>query len=215
MAIQDIISRRTILTGGLLGAATMGLGSHPVHAASFTDVPVGAAFYREINWVADNRIVDGFPDGTFRPLLTVNRGFMAVYLYRLAGRPSYTAPTRAYFVDVPLTSQYFREISWLADQGVTTGYNDGTFRPGNAIHRDAMAAFFYRIAGEPGYVAPAVSPFTDVPHHAAYYKEICWMASMNISTGYGDGTYRPLDPVRRDAMSAFLYRFHFNVLSGS
>ena len=32
----------------------------------------------------------------------------------------------------------------MADQGITTGWPDGTFRPGEATSREAMAAFLYR-----------------------------------------------------------------------
>lgn len=36
------------------------------------------------------------------------------------------------------------------------------------------------------------------------------MRDTGISTGYDDGTYRPLEPVKRDAMAAFLYRYNQN-----
>jgi hypothetical protein len=57
---------------------------------------------------------------------------------------------------------------------------------------------------------PAVSPFTDVSPAQEHYKEMAWLAEQGISTGWdnGDGTasYRPWEPVRRDAMAAFLFR---------
>ena len=46
--------------------------------------------------------------------------------------------------DVPANSQFYKEIAWLAEQGITKGWDDGTYRPGEPIHRDAMAAFLYR-----------------------------------------------------------------------
>jgi hypothetical protein len=33
------------------------------------------------------------------------------------------------------------------------------------------------------------------------------MAAKGYSTGWSDGTYRPLQPVRRDAVAAFVYRW--------
>lgn len=53
---------------------------------------------------------------------------------------------------------------------------------------------------------PATSPFSDVTSTAAFYKEMTWVAARGVSTGYDDGTYRPWDPVKRDAMAAFMYR---------
>ncbi len=74
------------------------------------------------------------------------------------------------------------------------------YRPLESIARDAMAAFLYRHAGSPAFTAPAVSPFTDVPAGgASFYKEITWLASEGISTGWdvggaGKREYRPLSP---------------------
>src|SRR5699024_2402869 len=110
------------------------------------------------------------------------------------------------FSDVPRDSQFVKEIEWLANKGISTGYADGTFRPHLPITRDAMAAFMYRLAGEPAFTAPSKSPFRDVTPRTKFYKEITWLASTGISTGYADNTYRPFEAVKRDAMAAFMYR---------
>jgi hypothetical protein len=119
------------------------------------------------------------------------------------------------FTDVPAGAQFQSEISWLAAQGISTGWvetnGSRTFRPLQAVNRDAMAAFMYRLAGSPAFQAPAVSPFADVTPSTQFYKEITWLASEGISTGWveanGTKTFRPVQPVNRDAMAAFMYRF--------
>ncbi|GAB2713427.1 hypothetical protein GCM10027038_09430 [Arthrobacter bambusae] len=110
------------------------------------------------------------------------------------------------FGDVAPGTAFFDEISWLAARGVTGGFPDGTFRPLDVIHRDAMAAFIYRAAGRPEFTPPAVSPFRDLATSDPFYKEITWLKSKGITKGYPDGTYRPLGAINRDAMAAFLYR---------
>ncbi|MCM0618653.1 S-layer homology domain-containing protein, partial [Paenarthrobacter sp. TYUT067] len=90
------------------------------------------------------------------------------------------------FSDVPVESQFAKEISWLAASGISTGWDTGgvrQYRPLESIARNAMAAFLYRHAGSPAFTPPTVSPFTDVPVEAAFYKEITWLASEGISTG--------------------------------
>ena len=87
----------------------------------------------------------------------------------------------------------------------------GTFkyRPVSPINRDAMAAFLYRLAGAPAFT-PTTQSFGDVPPGTQFYAEIEWLATTGISTGWGVGDqreYRPLQPINRDAMAAFLYRF--------
>jgi hypothetical protein len=72
-----------------------------------------------------------------------------------------------------------------------------------------MAAFLYRFAGSPEFTAPSVSPFRDVPTSYSFYKEITWLASQRVSTGWGvpgGAEFRQFQPVLRDQMAAFLYR---------
>lgn len=179
----------------------------PIVNTRFVDVPNSRAFATEINWLAAQGISTGWSDRTFRPDLTVERGAMAAFFYRMAGSPSYTAPQHSRFRDVSTSHQFYKEISWMADRGITTGYSDGTFRPDASVTRDAMAAFFYRMSGSPEYSAPATSRFRDIKPGDQFYKEVSWMATRGITTGWADGTFRPTDTVRRDAMAAFIYRY--------
>ncbi|WP_422116934.1 S-layer homology domain-containing protein [Brachybacterium sp. UNK5269] len=101
---------------------------------------------------------------------------------------------------------FFTEIAWMKHQRLADGWSDGTYRPFEPMKRDAMAAFLYRAAGSPPYTPPAKSPFKDVSTSMIFYKEIAWAESVGITEGWPDGTYRPFEPVKRDAMAAFLYR---------
>ncbi|MCC5950600.1 MAG: S-layer homology domain-containing protein [Acidimicrobiia bacterium] len=111
------------------------------------------------------------------------------------------------FPDVGDTHPFAFPIMWMAAEGITGGYEDGTFRPAAAISRQAMAAFLYRLAGEPEWVPPAASPFSDVPTSHPFYAPVTWMAERGITGGYEDGTFRPTAAVTRQAMAAFLYRY--------
>ena len=187
----------------------------PPAVSPFADVVTTQLFYKEICWLFENEISTGWTENgtrTYRAFEPVNRDAMAVFMYRLAGEPEYTPPAVSPFIDVPPGTLYYKEINWLATQKISTGYDDGTFRPLQPVNRDAMAAFMYRLAGQPTYTPPAVSPFADVPPGTAFYKEINWLAAQGISEGWteedGSKTYRALQPVNRDAMAAFMYRFN-------
>src|SRR5687767_12372542 len=49
------------------------------------------------------------------------------------------------FSDVPDTHPFHDEIAWLTQKGITTGFEDGTYRPGDPVTRQAMAAFLQRL----------------------------------------------------------------------
>ena len=186
-----------------------------IHDARFTDVPADNQFYREITWIASHQIDRGYQDGTFRPLNNMDRATMAAYFYRMSGSPQFTAPSTPSFKDVPLNHPYYKEIEWMKAQGITTGWSDGTFRPDSSVNRDSMAAFFYRYAGSPAYEAPAQARFTDVSTDNLFYREISWLASQGVTTGWPDGSFRPVEPVHRDAMAAFVFRYSTSVLGYS
>jgi hypothetical protein len=184
----------------------------------FSDVKTTHNFYEEIFWLSQAGVTQGYKDGTFRPANSVNRDAMAAFLYRFAGAEfdEYLPPTKPIFVDVPTSHQFYTEISWLAETGITTGYVVGGkryYKPTSSVNRDAMAAFLFRLAewwedpSTDGYVAPKPSWFSDVRGTHPFYTEIHWLAEMGISTGYPDGTFRPGVSVKRDAMAAFLSRY--------
>jgi len=211
---------RLFLVTGLAAAVLTGVASTiPISAAtaaqrSFPDVAISSPFYDAISWLAEQGVTTGYPDGTFRPRNQITREAMAAYLYRMDGSPDYTPPTASPFTDVPVNSMFYKEISWLNTTGITTGYVDGTFRPGNHITREAMAAFMNRYAQFTGEDATSSSSkvlFLDVPTGSAFAAEISWLASEGISTGWDAGsgcsTYRPKSAVTREAMAAFVYRF--------
>lgn len=184
----------------------------------FNDVTEASAFSKEITWLALAGISEGWtePDGrrTYRALQPISRDAMAAFLYRLAESPQYTPPAVSPFADVSTGQQFYREMAWLAERKISTGWTepDGgrSYRPLQTISRDAMAAFLYRMAESPQYTPPAVSPFIDVSTGQQFYKEMAWLAQNGISTGWteagGARSYRPLQPIARDAMAAFLFR---------
>ncbi|MDQ6740551.1 MAG: S-layer homology domain-containing protein, partial [Actinomycetota bacterium] len=131
---------------------------------------------------------------TYRPLPSVNRDAMAAFLYRMAASPAYIAPTVSPFKDVSTGQQFYKEMAWVSEQGISTGWTEPdenrTYRALTPINRDAMAAFLYRSAGSPAYTAPTVSPFKDVSPGQQFYKEMAWVSEQGISTGWTepDGT---------------------------
>jgi subtilisin family serine protease len=177
----------------------------------FTDVPPSHAFYPDIAWGANEDIIGGYPDDTFRPNNTLNRDAMVAYLYRLEGEPLGPFPDPG-FSDVSPGDTFYTEIAWAVHNDVAGGFPDGTFRPGDPVTRSAMAAFLWRMQNEP--TSPIPNPgtlpnpgFTDVGTGHAFKNPIFWAAYQEITQGYSDGTFRPGTPMKRQEAAAFLYRF--------
>lgn len=177
----------------------------------FSDVNARSTpHFADIKWLAQQGITTGFDDGSFHPRSGVQRADMAAFLYRLKGSPSFTptAAQKTRFSDVTAKTAHYNEIWWLASTGITTGYDDGTFRPTSVIIRQDMAAFLYRIAGSPDYTPSAAvkEKFSDVTESTPHAKEIWWCAENGIANGYDDGTFAPTATIIRQDMAAFLHR---------
>ena len=144
--LADVVAVDSPGAGDGLAQATGGYVLPVGLTATFVDVPVGATFFDEIEWLYERGITTGYLVGGeryFRPGNWVTRQAMAAFLYRLAGEivtGAFVTPGAARFSDVPLGAPFFREIEWLASAGISVGYDDGTFRPRNYVHGEFTAA---------------------------------------------------------------------------
>ncbi|MDR1767719.1 MAG: S-layer homology domain-containing protein [Propionibacteriaceae bacterium] len=138
------------------------------------------------------------------------------------------------FWDVPPTSSQSTAITWLKQQGVTTGYSDGSYAPNDGIKTVDLNTFFSRLGvsgwsvrgpitgtsvnrggfAEGLYVwagSPANSygsPFEDVTS-GSYYWSTRWMRGKGLATGYCTGSrcnYQPYSALTRGDAAVFLYR---------
>jgi len=172
---------------------------------TFDDVSTTHPFFGEICWLTQLGITGGFADGGYHPSDAVSRQAMAAFLYRLALAPPVDAE-QAVATDVPLGHPFLREITWLVDEGIATGFGDETYRPLAPVTRQAMAAFLFRVAGEPAPATPPSQTFSDVTASHPFFDEIAWMTEAGVANGFEDGTFRPSAAVSRQAMAAFLLR---------
>ncbi len=137
--------------------------------------------------------------------------------------PTPTEDSSIRFIDVDENTFHYVSINWLADTGISTGWEnkDGTrkFRPLNDVARADMAAFLQRLAVELGYLdASFFTPtdadwavFTDVTTEGKYHQvDILWLAQAKITEGWtesdGSKTFRPFASIKRADMAAFLRR---------
>jgi hypothetical protein len=110
-------------------------------SAGFTDIGPGTWFEGAADWAAENGIVVGYPDGTFRGNDQIGRDEFVMMLWRRAGQP---VPGQAHaFTDVSPGAWYEDGVSWAAEQLVVLGYGDGTFRGGNPINRGQSINSFF------------------------------------------------------------------------
>ncbi|MFO8165141.1 MAG: S-layer homology domain-containing protein [Desulfatiglandales bacterium] len=176
----------------------------PTVGNGFVDVAGANPFCTDIAALREAGVMNGYADGTFRPTVATSRQAMAAFLYRQAGSPDGPFPEPE-FSDVDTDHPFATEIAWMASEGLTEGYDDGTFRPLVPATRQATMAFLYRLAGSPEGPFPEPA-FSDVEDTHPFATAIAWAAETGVTDGYTDGTFRPGAPSTRMATAALLNR---------
>jgi len=167
----------------------------------FTDVTDPTDdFYDLIYEMAEKNITAGYSDGSFRPFNDCNRAAAVTFLWRLAGKPE--PHSQAEFSDMTGNTDFDNAISWAAENGITTGWDDNTFRPWQACNRAAMITFLWRTAGKPEPHSQA--EFSDMTGNADFDNAISWAAENEIIAGWYDNTFRPWQSSSRNAVISFI-----------
>ena len=124
----------------------------------------------------------------------------------LGALPAHAADNEApAFADVPADAWYAFGISDVYRRGLMIGTGDELFSPEDTLTRAMVVTVLWRMAGEPA--AEKAAPFTDVPGDRWYSASVAWAAENGVAEGYGGGLFGPTDPVTREELSAFLYRW--------
>ena len=113
------------------------------------------------------------------------------------------------FDDVPQAASFAQGVAWLLDNDITQGQG-GTRRysPANPVSRGQMAAFLWRMMGQPETAEPC--GFNDIAAFPVpfYAEAACWLKAQGITTGLNNDPTRfgPDRQVDRGQMALFLTR---------
>ena len=165
------------------------------------DLPTSHRFYSEITYLLKKNIIQGFPDGNFRPNETVTRAQAAIMIGRALDLDGGQRKTS--FEDVRASSKASGYIEAAVERKIITGFPDGTFRPNEPVTRGQMAIF---LAKAFELETEAAITFTDVGRGSASYAYVKRILAAEITNGYPDGTFRPDKPLIRSDFSAFMAR---------
>ena len=105
---------------------------------------IAAPFRKAVAWAVEKGITTGYEDGTFRPNDSVTRAQFVTFLWRYEGRPDSSRSVAGFEDAADIAAPYRDAVAWAVEKGVTTGYNDGSFRPNAICPRWAVVLFMYR-----------------------------------------------------------------------
>jgi len=174
----------------------------------FADVPISHSLYHYIEELYRQGITSGCSESplNYCPQSPVTRGQMAAFIVRAEFGENFAYNPSPYFTDIPDTHWAFKYIQKMYDEGITTGYSDGTYRPSENVTRAQMATFINKALFGDSFSYTSDEYFSDIPDTHWAFKYIQKMYDEGITTGYSDGTYRPAQYVSRAQMATFIGR---------
>ena len=180
-------------------AMTMSLVTVSAGAKDFTDASK-INYDEAVAVVSAAKIVDGYEDGSFNPGNTLTRGAAAKIICNMILGPTAAAALSADsapYSDVPTNHTFAGYIAYCAQQGIISGYADGTFRPAGTL---TGYAFMKMLLGALGYDA-TIEGYVGNNWSIAVAKQ-----ALNIGLDDGNDNFAGQKAVTRE--EACLYAFN-------
>ena len=181
----------------------------------FTDTEPDWFYSDALDYCYENGIINGLTASTFGPTATLNRAQLVTMLYRHAGSPAVEGEST--FIDVPAESFYTAAVIWASANGIVNGYEDGSFRPGDAITREQIVTMIHRYVvmlekdnGERNDLAA----FEDLDMLHEYAREpMEWAVANGVINGLSATTLGAQESANRAQTVTILYRIITGILA--
>ncbi|WP_338449652.1 S-layer homology domain-containing protein [Niallia oryzisoli] len=206
MAYQPKLYRPFV--AGAVVVALVGYYCIPVvHAAGFSDIDDNT-HKESILVLAEQKVIRGFEDGTFRPYQHISRGDAAVMVARTLGLLNGNNIPDNSFTDLQNANTEMREaIAKLVKLDILSGFSEEFFHPHETVTRAQMAKYIANAFDLP--IKGSETDFPDVNPNAILAPYVAAIAEAGITIGKENGTFGYHDPLNRGDFSAMLYRAHF------
>ena len=169
---------------------------------SFSDVNPGDWFYDNVMDAVENGYISGMGDGTFNPTGATTRAQFASMIANAMGYEA-NPDAKSAFPDVADDFWGKAAINFCVENGILSGYDDGTFQPNKAITRQEAASIL-RNAFELTETTDELFP--DDSAIAGWAKESVYLvkAAELMKGDTGTGNFRPTSTITRAEAASIL-----------
>ena len=185
----------------------------PVVVNPFADVKESDWFYNDVMFVYSNGIMAGTGETTFEPNTTTNRAMFVAVVWRLENMPA--PENTASFTDVEKGTWYTEAAAWAYENGIASGFGDGTFGPNESITREQLAVFLYKYAQYKGYdltITGNIDSFIDKDSVSPWAKDaVTWAVQNGFIAGKDGNKLDPKGFATRAEFAAIIHRFIENM----
>ncbi len=121
------------LTSLMLSSLLLFFNAAPALALDFKDIPTDHWAYKEINSLAEQNVIAGYPDESFKPENGVNRAEFTKMIIKAIDKDDMPVTAECAFTDIEPDFWAYEDILRSKELGLVVGYPDNTFQPYNYI----------------------------------------------------------------------------------
>jgi len=185
------------------------LSQNMAFAASgdFSDVPASNPNYTAIMYLKNLGIIQGYPDGSFKPNQTINR-VEALKIILLSSKTNITSSAgTSGFRDVDNSAWYAKYILTGVQLGILQGYPDGSFKPDQTVNLVENLKMLFKAQNvDLSTVVVPQNPYADAFSNQWYSKYVEYAKEKNIIQADGYNKIYPGQGMSRGKMAEVLYR---------
>ncbi|MBI4836287.1 MAG: S-layer homology domain-containing protein [Candidatus Abawacabacteria bacterium] len=177
-------------------------------AALFPDLSSDHPNYTAIAFLRDRNVINGYPDGLYRPGNAVTRGEILKILMRAAGYTSLAPVSSNPFPDVSHDHAFAVYIQAAAQLGIIRGYDDGLFRMDRTVSRIEALKMLLLANNINTNTLPRGASYSDIALDTWYAPYARYALDHGLVDAFSGNTLRRDELLNRGLVAEMVYRFY-------
>ena len=170
----------------------------------FTDVHSGNAHYQAIKKLKEKGIIQGYPDGSFKPDNVVSRVEALKFIFEGIEKDDLEDGNLS-FPDTENGQWYGKYLNTAFGLGIVEGYPDGSFKPTNTVNKVEFLKMLLEAMDNVLTEEITEDIYIDVPYNE-WFAPYVFFAKENALIDVTDNRFRPSEGMTRGEVAELIYR---------
>lgn len=185
----------------------------PAEIVLFKDVTASSEYFGAINFLKDYGVINGYPDGTFKPNGIVSRVEALKFILSGSG-DNLTSANSLPFSDTSVNEWYADYIATAYNRQIVDGYPDNSFKPASTVNKAEFIKMLLLAMDADIDMNITKDVYSDVPRDAWFAPYVQYAKERNLLV-IKNNEFRPNEGMTRAEVSELLYRAVLLEVSGS
>lgn len=172
---------------------------------TYTDVDSNYEFSDAVHYISEQGYASGYEDGTFKPLQQVNRA-EALKMILNASATVLSGTGAVALSDVVETDWFYPYVQTALQNGIISGYEDGTFKGSNTVNKAEFLKMYFEAMG---------LDISAAREDQAWYQNYFERAVQNfVITANSEGDYEIGELLTRGEVADIIHRYNALAYTG-